>query len=66
MHIIAYIASTHALLSPPSTIFFTSPGDDRRAPVSDLEAGGREREAAEAEPTPSHCVFLCKAGLPGV
>lgn len=50
---------THPQPSAPSTIFSTSPGDDRRTPVSDLEAAGREREreAAEAEAAPSLCVF---------
>ncbi len=43
LHIITYITSAHTLLSPPSAIFSTSPGDDRRAPASDLEAVGRER-----------------------
>lgn len=42
LHIIAYVAPTHDLPSPPSTIFFILPGDDRLAPVSDLEAVGRE------------------------
>ncbi len=59
IHIIAFITSVHTLLSPPSAIFFTSPGDDRRGPVSDLEAVGRERERGRESWSRTSSITLC-------
>lgn len=41
-HVVASVTPTHELLSPPFTIFSTCLGDDRRTPVSDLEAVARD------------------------
>lgn len=67
MHIITYISSIHTLFYPPPIIFSTSPGDDRRAPESDLKAVGRERERMRQlkQDQLHHTVFFsAKLGYP--